>query len=285
MSVIGGLLLVGIAAFCILWLGWKQGFFRWTAEDNWNPHIKLYQVAAGFAVYFVLSILAPSLYVALLRPYFQAPDAFIGYATWINFLLSGTILVGLFILWRGLPQDVRSSLWRSRSAQQPYAQDLQMSFFAWCLSFPVVLFVNQLMEDFLYRVLGVEQIPDQIAVRFIKMTAEQPFYFFLAIIAVVILAPLIEEFLFRGLLQSFIRKHLGSKQAIFITALCFSCFHLSWEQGWGNVSIVASLFPLALFLGFLYEKQRSLLSPIGLHSLFNGLSIANLYFFGGIPCA
>jgi membrane protease YdiL (CAAX protease family) len=285
MSIIGGLILVGIAATFILWLGWKQGFFRWHPEEEWNPDIRLYQVAAGFAIYFVISILAPSLFIPLLRPYFPLPESYVGYATWINFLLSATIFAALFLLWCYLPNNVRRSIWKSKSASQTYGRDLQMSFFAWCLAFPTVLFVNQLLEDFLYHVIGIEQIPDQIAVRFIKMTAEYPFYFFLAITAVVILAPLIEEFLFRGLLQSFIRKHLGAKQAIVITALCFSCFHLSLAQGFGNIPIVSSLFPLALFLGFLYERQRSLLSSIGLHSLFNALSILNLYFMGGIPCA
>lgn len=281
----GGLILVGLIAALILWLGAKQGFFRWTSENTWNRGIRLVHVGAGFALYFAVSLLLPSVYIHLLRSHFAAPEQYIGFLTWINFLLSMTILVALFVLTRWLPRLVRERIWRSETAVQSYGQDLRMGFFAWCLAFPLILFINQLVEDFLYRVIGVEQIPDQVAVRFIKMTAEFPFYFFLAIIAVTVLAPLIEEFLFRGLLQTFIRKYLGAKQAIFITAFCFSCFHLSLEQGLGNIPILLSLFPLALFLGFLYERQRSLFASISLHSLFNLCSILNLYFMGGIPCA
>jgi uncharacterized protein len=281
----GGLILVGLVAALILWLGFKQGFFRWTPENHWNRGIRLYHVVAGFALYFAVSLLLPYVYIPLLRPHFAAPEQYIGFLTWVNFLLSMTIFGALLVLVRWLPKAVRARIWRSETAVQSYGLDLRMSFFAWCLAFPLILFINQLVEGFLYQVIGVEQIPDQMAVRFIKMTAEYPFYFLLAIIAVIALAPLIEEFLFRGLLQSFIRKYLGAKQAIVITAVCFSCFHLSPEQGLGNIPILLSLFPLALFLGFLYERQRSLCASIGLHSLFNLCSVLNLYFMGGIPCA
>jgi hypothetical protein len=125
-------------------------------------------------------------------------------------------------------------------------------------------------------------MPDQTAVRFVKMTLEHPPYFLLAALSVSVLAPLIEETLFRGFLQSFIRKHLGSTQAIWITATCFSLFHFSLDQGVGNIPIIGSLFCLALFLGFLYEKQRSLLASITLHATFNTFSILNLYFLGDV---
>jgi membrane protease YdiL (CAAX protease family) len=285
MSSFGEIVFIGIVAAVILWFGWKQGFFRWQPDPNWNRNLQLYQVVVAFAVYFAISYFASFLYITTLPPSSDSPESFIQYATWLNFLNSATVLGALFIFWRSLPRSVHQGLWRSPAAKQSYGKDLQMSFFAWCLAFPFVLFINQLLENFLIQVIGIETIPDQIAVRFVKMTAQYPFYFFLALVSVVIFAPLIEEFLFRGILQSFIRKHIGSTQAIFITALCFSFFHFSLEQGWGNLPIIGSLFPLALFLGFLYEKQKSLLSSIGLHSLFNLFSILNLYFMGGIPCA
>ena len=86
--------------------------------------------------------------------------------------------------------------------------------------------------------------------------------------------------LFRGFLQTYIRKHLGPKQAIVITSLCFSFFHYASGQGLGNIMIITSLFVLALFLGFLYEKQGSLLAPMVLHASFNTISVINLYLFG-----
>ena len=132
------------------------------------------------------------------------------------------------------------------------------------------------------KLFQVHKLPDQLAVKFLKLTFGNPVHFLLAIVSIIVLAPLIEETLFRGFLQTFIRKHLGSKQAIFITSFCFSFFHYSPGQGLGNIMILISLFVLALFLGFIYEKQGSLLAPIILHASFNAVSVINLYAFGDL---
>ena len=105
----------------------------------------------------------------------------------------------------------------------------------------------------------------------------------MVLFTIILLAPLIEEILFRGFLQTFIRQHLGSRQAIGITSLLFALFHYAPEQGLGNIPIVGSLLVLALFLGFVYEKRGSLLAPITLHACFNSISVLNLYFLGGFP--
>jgi len=283
MTTLFELLFLALIAAGILWFGKNRGFFNWRPESDWNPHIRFYQVAMGFAIYFAMSVIAALAYKPLLAPYFQ-PDTVIGYITWLNLALSGTVFLALLIFWLCLPKDVRNNLWRSPTAKQPYFYDLRIGFFAWLLAMPAVIVINETVETLL-AALGFPQLTDQLAVQFVKMTAAYPLYFSLAMFAVIILAPLIEEFLFRALLQSFIRKHLGPKQAILITALCFSCFHFALEQGVGNVAILASLFPLALFLGFVYERQRSLAASMSLHSFFNLFSILNLYFMGGIPCA
>ena len=115
------------------------------------------------------------------------------------------------------------------------------------------------------------------------MTFAHPSLFVLTISTIVIFAPVIEELLFRGFLQSFIRQHLGSKQAICITSVLFAFFHYSSEQGIGNLPIIISLFVLSLFIGFIYEKRGSLAAPIALHAIFNAVNVVNLYFLGGMP--
>jgi membrane protease YdiL (CAAX protease family) len=69
------------------------------------------------------------------------------------------------------------------------------------------------------------------------------------------------------------------KKAIIFSALCFSLFHLAPSQGIGNISLVASLFLFALFLGFIYERQASLFASIGLHMTFNAVSTVRILFF------
>jgi uncharacterized protein len=151
---------------------------------------------------------------------------------------------------------------------------------AWVISFPLIICVNQTLEWIVTHIFHVAHSPEQLAVQFLKMTFGHPLLFLLALLSIVVLAPLVEEILFRGFLQSFIRQHLGRKQAIVMTSLLFSLFHYSPEQKMSNLTIVGSLFIFSLFLGFVYEKRGSLLAPIALHSLFNTLNVMNLYFLG-----
>ncbi len=273
---------LGIVAFGVLCFGRYKGFFRWNPSRVWKTPVTLNHVLIPFAIYFGMNYIVGRYLYNGMEAFFKQGGIQIGLLSWLNFIISALTLLGILIYSRTLNSTTRSSLWQNTHLLVNYREDFIFAFYAWCLSFPLVLFASQFLESLVFAVFNVSKLPDQIAVYFVKMTFSNPLYFFLAIVVIVFIAPLIEETLFRGFLQSFIRKHLGSKQAILITALCFSFFHFSPDQGLGNIPIVGSLFVLALFLGFIYEKQGSLFASISLHSMFNAISILNLYFFGGI---
>jgi hypothetical protein len=100
-----------------------------------------------------------------------------------------------------------------------------------------------------------------------------------ALIAVVIIAPIAEELLFRGTFQQYLRKFFSVKTSILLTAAIFACFHLSFSQGLGNFSLIPSLFIFSCFLGYIYERQGSLFASIGLHLAFNLASSLQILFF------
>lgn len=82
------------------------------------------------------------------------------------------------------------------------------------------------------------------------------------VVAVCILAPVLEEMLFRGLiLRSFLQRY-PRWPAIFFSAILFGAAHLNIYQ------FVAAFF-LGLFLGWLYERTHSLLPCIALHGIYN----------------
>ena len=87
-----------------------------------------------------------------------------------------------------------------------------------------------------------------------------PIYFvgsaIIALFTIIIAAPVTEEFIFRGMLQNWLKTKLGTKSAIITASACFALFHLSSSQGLGNISLALSLFSFACFLGFIYEKQK-----------------------------
>lgn len=87
----------------------------------------------------------------------------------------------------------------------------------------------------------------------------------------VVIAPVAEEFVFRGMLYPFV-KQLGSpRTAFFGLSAIFAEIHL-------DASTLVPLFVLALVLTWIYEKTDCLLAPVTAHSLFNGINLIALYF-------
>ena len=119
---------------------------------------------------------------------------------------------------------------------------------------------------------------EQVAVKYLKTTFENPAMTVLALISIVIIAPIVEEFLFRGALQTYLKRRLPPKTAIIVASACFGLFHFSFEQGFGNISLIVSLFVFGTFLGYVYEKQGSLYASIGLHLAFNFISSVRILF-------
>jgi hypothetical protein len=284
----GLIFLFGILALLVLVVGWKSHFFSFPAEaKTWPVPLRWFHVVGIFAIYFgAAAFIAPFLAASMRKSLFPgiSPIEVLGFASWVNFLNSLLILVLLSLFILAIPSQIRKSVWRRTSeVGRPYSDDVSFAAFAWVVSFPLVLFCSQLFDWIITALFHVKEIPEQLAVHFLKMTFGHPLYLILTTLTIIIFAPLIEETLFRGFLQTFIRQHLGSKQAIGITSLLFALFHYSPEQGLGNIPIVVSLFVLALFLGFVYEKKGSLFAPISLHASFNLISVLNLYFLGGFP--
>ena len=83
------------------------------------------------------------------------------------------------------------------------------------------------------------------------------------VLVMVILAPVIEEYIFRKLLID--RMHIyGEKLAVFTSALMFGLFH-------GNLTQLIYAFALGLVFGYVYLKSGKLRYSIGLHMLINFL--------------
>ena len=90
------------------------------------------------------------------------------------------------------------------------------------------------------------------------------------------LAPVAEEFIFRGVLFPFVKQLGWPKLAWFGVSFLFALIH-------GAPDIFIPLFVLALGLTWLYEKTGNLLAPIAAHGLFNAANLVLLvlvYKFG-----
>jgi len=91
---------------------------------------------------------------------------------------------------------------------------------------------------------------------------------YLGVFAVVI-APIAEEFVFRGMPFPFIKQLGRPKLAWFGVSALFAVIHL-------NAPTFVPLFGFALALTWLYEWTDNLLAPITAHALFNAANLAVL---------
>jgi membrane protease YdiL (CAAX protease family) len=82
----------------------------------------------------------------------------------------------------------------------------------------------------------------------------------------VLVAPLIEELLFRGFLQAFLAQHVGERAGLVGSSLVFASLH-----GMAGLPI---LLLLSLCLGWLQQRTRCLWVPVSLHALHNGVGLA-----------
>lgn len=89
----------------------------------------------------------------------------------------------------------------------------------------------------------------------------------------VILAPLVEETVFRGFLYGALRLRWGSGLAAVAASLPFALAHFS-------LGAFPALFLLGCLFCLLYERSGSLLGPMLFHGLFNGLQFATLLVAG-----
>lgn len=100
----------------------------------------------------------------------------------------------------------------------------------------------------------------------------------LTFISLVILPPLTEEIMVRGMLYSSFKKGLPVLWAILLTSLLFAAAHLP-EGGAAGPLYIAALdtFVLSLVLIYLREKTGSLWSSITLHAIKNGVAFVALF--------
>jgi membrane protease YdiL (CAAX protease family) len=113
------------------------------------------------------------------------------------------------------------------------------------------------------------QPEEQLPVRVLRASMSWPGRITLGA-AAILLAPLAEEILFRGILYPAIKQAGYPHLALWGTVLLFAAVHM-------NAVTFLPLAVLALLLTALYERTNNLLAPIFAHALFNALNFVTLF--------
>jgi len=172
--------------------------------------------------------------------------------------------------WILIPIFLRLNKTTLREAFGLQAKDLFRSLGLAMATLIVVLPVALLLENLSGTVMekmGIE-LKQEAAVELLNGAPLWPTGIYLAVFAVV-LAPVAEEFIFRGVLFPFVKNLGHPKTAWFGVSILFALIH-------GDIMVFVPLFVLALALTWLYEKTDNLLAPIVTHSLFNTVNLVAL---------
>jgi len=92
----------------------------------------------------------------------------------------------------------------------------------------------------------------------------------LAFLALVVIAPIAEEIIFRGWLYGKLRREFSMPLAIFLTSLLFGIVHGQWNVG-------VTVFAMSIVLCGLREVTGTIYSGILLHMIKNGVAFYLLY--------
>lgn len=107
-------------------------------------------------------------------------------------------------------------------------------------------------------------------------------YTIIHILQLILIYPILEELVFRGLVQEILLQvprlsvqYFGISFANIFTSLVFSLLHLQYK----NMIFIPGIFISSLVFGFFFEKYKSVLPAIILHMSYNLLYVIIFSFY------
>ena len=176
-----------------------------------------------------------------------------------------TVLFGVFTHRRASGRQQLGISWRRAPAM------LGLSGLLYLAAIPILWFYSLLYQVFLYQFgfnLGLQEVAELFLAP--ASVPERVAMYFVAIV----LAPVFEEFLFRGVLLPWIVRRTGLWLGIAIISIFFAAMHL-------HLPSFLPLFLLSAMFCVAYARTRSLWVPIGMHACFNAITVVLLALTGG----
>lgn len=260
-----------VLVFIVSWFAKRGGFFKLPLYPS-EPRVSFVQLLGIFLIY-MLSMFVAGLVLFNLRARLSLDVNKKETLIWFQLIASFFTFL-LFVLYTGsLSKETRRAIfWDGKAKNRKnFLQSVKGGILAWLISYPFVLLASILtlwLTEALWGKIDLEQV----AVRQLKLSMDSPLLYFCMILLVVFFVPFLEELLFRGFLQTYLRRYLGKWGGIGMTSLLFASAHYATSQGASNLQLIASLFVLSLFICFIYEKERVLWAPVTFHVCFNGAS-------------
>ena len=177
----------------------------------------------------------------------------IGFLSPVIFYLYGNISVVLLLLYYAL--NLKNKFVLNK-------KDIKITLKYFVAFLPVIFIMS-----FLCKIMLFEYEEQKLVVEIKKNFNNNLFFNFFLII---IVAPIIEEIVFRGLFYKTLKNFIPFVQASIISSLIFAIIH-------ENILSLTILFLLSLYLTWIYERTNSILYSILTHSIFNFLNLSLIY--------
>ena len=266
------LVLVGLALVLReLWLAWRQ---RLVLAPLQGPLLNLVDVtlliAGGFVVLGELTVplmLAP-LSERLLAPLAAQPLR--QQSLQVLLLYLGLMVPPLAILGRqlaGIAPAAPAGGWLQWQ-WRPFPSALSRAFSGLLMVLPLVVISGWLLDRLVGDPGGSNPLLDLV------LQARDPWALAGFAFTAVVLAPLFEETLFRGVLLPVLGQRWGAIPGLLASALTFAVAHLSLGE-------LAPLLVLGLGLGWVRLRSGRLAPCVLMHALWNGLTFTNLVLLAG----
>lgn len=250
-----------------------------------RPFPRIWASVGWIAFYFVLQFIIGSIAGVIALTSHAAPNAsvadiaasatdlkIIAVATiWSLVISSMFTLSGLYFYLR--KERRTSAIWLDRWSQMNVTRTL-----LWAVGLLTVgIGCNYLIETYLFPGIEMQKELREIFAAIPKTIPNQLLLF----AAAVILVPILEELLFRGLLQKSLTNRLPVWAAISMSSAVFALLHVEPNGVAFGAYAMPGIFLLGSIFGFLYQKTGSLRTNILLHMINNGAALLLSWFFPG----
>jgi len=221
-------------------------------------------IAGGFVV--LGEVLFPALLIPLSELFTGGFDSSLKIASRVFIGYLAMTIPTLFILYKqinGLRAKEKPIGGWLQMKIQPFPSNLLQAFSSWLMVMPIVLLTTWVVNKFVGDQGGSNPLLEMV------LNNQNTFALVLLLITTVIFAPLFEELIFRGTLLPSLSGSIGKNWSVLVSAIIFALAHLS-------VGEFLPLFVLGLALGLLRLSSGSLFPCVVMHSLWNGVTFANL---------
>lgn len=231
------------------------------SEREWDVEAVLL-LGAGLIISLCAGTLANFALVHLLPDLTSAQKQFYSFVIFGGSLhIVGLILIHLFLRHHELTWSEFLG-----PARPGFGRAMALGVAVVAVALPLTLGLNGLCEILLTQLFGKVETQPSMKILEISLSLPQRLYFGFSAI---VLAPLIEEILFRAILYRGIKQRGYPRLALWGSSLLFAAIHFS-------LLTFVPLTLLAIILALLYDKADHLAAPVFAHSIFNA---ANFFLY------